>query len=236
MSAFQEHTIGRRRIVFLRLLFLFLFALLSFRLFMLQIVAHPTYVAKAKQQHTMLIDSPAKRGELFAATALTEPKMVATNLIKPMVYAIPPQVKDPLKASLILAPILSLSQEEIKTKLQSKSFYVPLKKHLSAQQEQQIRGLELPGIALEPEQWRYFPEGKWAGPILGFVNHEKKGQYGLEEYLDEELRGSGGKTEFERDTQGRVISYKAQELNKLTDGKSFELTPCKPFYRRCWLN
>ena len=67
---------------------------------------------------------------------------------------------------------------------------------------------DLPGIALTPVRMRYYPqpggaaESSLASHVLGFVNGDGVGQYGIEAYYNELLAGSRQITRTERGTDG----------------------------------
>ena len=67
---------------------------------------------------------------------------------------------------------------------------------------------ELPGIALTPVRMRYYPqpggasESSLASHVLGFVNGDGVGQYGIESYYNEQLAGSRQITRTERGADG----------------------------------
>ncbi len=49
--------------------------------------------------------------------------------------------------------------------------------------------IDLSGLALEPRNRRFYPSGGIAGHVLGFVNQEGQGFYGIEGYYDDWLSG-----------------------------------------------
>ena len=48
---------------------------------------------------------------------------------------------------------------------------------------------DLSGLSLVPNPKRVYPNGELAGHVLGFVNQENKGYFGVEGYYDEWLSG-----------------------------------------------
>ncbi len=80
------------------------------------------------------------------------------------------------------------------------------------------------GIGLTAENWRYYPEGKLASNLLGFVNAEFKGNYGLEEYYNEDLSGSPGLLKAEADHAGVEIAFGDNVSKPPVDGTDLYLT------------
>ncbi len=75
--------------------------------------------------------------------------------------------------------------------------YEEIAKHLSKEASEKIRALNDKGIILEKNNKRFYPGGKVAAQVLGFVgsdgstNLTHTGRYGLERYYEETLARSG---------------------------------------------
>lgn len=54
--------------------------------------------------------------------------------------------------------------------------------------------IKISGITFEPEYIRYYPLDTVACDVLGYTNAGNKGAYGLEQYYDETLNGTNGRT------------------------------------------
>lgn len=82
------------------------------------------------------------------------------------------------------------------------------------------------GIGIKTENWRYYPEENLASPIIGFVNFEKTGVYGVEEEFNNQLRGTDGEFKLKSDPMGRFIAtdLKADELKPKENGIDIYLT------------
>ncbi|MCF7907011.1 penicillin-binding protein 2 [Patescibacteria group bacterium] len=77
----------------------------------------------------------------------------------------------------------------------SQSRYQLLRKDLSSSEYEAIKELALPGIFFQAFPKRYYPEGKLFSHLTGFtreVESRLQGQYGLEDFFEEELRGVNG--------------------------------------------
>lgn len=75
------------------------------------------------------------------------------------------------------------------------SRYQLLRKDLSSREYETIKEWALPGIFFQAFPKRYYPEGMLFGHLTGFtreVEGQLKGQYGLEDFFEEELRGVNG--------------------------------------------
>lgn len=70
--------------------------------------------------------------------------------------------------------------------------YVELASQLDSDQYQAAQALNIPGVMLYKNQWRYYPGGSLAARPIGFVGYaddgvELRGKYGLERYYDDVL-------------------------------------------------
>lgn len=82
------------------------------------------------------------------------------------------------------------------------------------------------GLALREENWRNYPEQGIAAQILGYLNFDKDGQYGIEEEFDNLLRGADGEMKIESDPRGRLIAsnLKTDQIKERQDGVDIYLT------------
>ncbi|HDL89682.1 MAG TPA: hypothetical protein ENG14_02125, partial [Thermodesulforhabdus norvegica] len=84
-----------------------------------------------------------------------------------------------------LATYLDEPPSTIETRLTRRQVrYVFLRNKLSPEASQAIEDLNLKGIVLLPEHWRFYPEGELGSHLVGFINRENTGQYGTEGYFN----------------------------------------------------
>lgn len=86
---------------------------------------------------------------------------------------------------------------------------------------------KIPGIVLEEEEGRTYPEGSLAAHVIGYVGFNdtrRVGRYGAEGYFDSILRGDLGFLSGERDTSGRIIGVAGSEFKAAQDGADVVLT------------
>ncbi len=105
--------------------------------------------------------------------------------------------------------------------------YEPLAHRLDDEAASQIEELNIEGLFLDDEPGRFYPEGTLAAHILGFVGFQdsaRVGQYGIEEYFDEILRGKIGALGVEKDTLGHWISIGLKEMRPAKNGADIILT------------
>lgn len=102
--------------------------------------------------------------------------------------------------------------------------YVFLKNKLTPETSRTIKDLDLKGVVLLPEHWRFYPEGGLAANLVGFINRENTGQYGIEGYFNIELEGKKGAIYAESDPFGRQITVGDTKIVNAVDGDTVVLS------------
>ena len=124
------------------------------------------------------------------------------NVIKYTVVADPAIIKNSDATASKLAPILSMSSDALKKLLISKTQYSVLAKKVDQTTADKIKSLNLDGITLQQKNERTYPQGQLASQVLGFVNDDGQGQYGVEQALSKDLAGQAGKVYKVTDVNG----------------------------------
>jgi len=208
MLAKKDNFNWRKRInIVLSVIFL-LMLLLSIRIFQKSVLEHNKYKALAEDQQKVQQEIPALRGKIFAQDKTSgENYPLATSIQKYSVNVVPKNIKNPGEVAAKLAPILNMEEKEIFEKINNQKLYIPpLKKALEKETADQITNLNITGITLSAEEYRFYPEGSLASQVLGFVNAEGKGNYGLEGYYNSELVGQKGMMIANKDAEGEIVS------------------------------
>ncbi|MFA5009890.1 MAG: penicillin-binding protein 2 [Patescibacteria group bacterium] len=208
------------------------FGLLLFMLFLMlferQVIQYRHFSTMAKEQHVNSQIVPAQRGKILVEDDDGELYPLATNVTLFALQVVPAQIERPELVATKLMPYLSgsgLEESELITKLSSKAKYLPpLKRKIEEKEAQEIADLDLTGVYLVSEQYRYYPEATMLAQGLGFVNRDGVGQYGLEGYFDKELGGEAGLLEAEQDVFGGQIALGKRENVDPEDGLDVVLT------------
>lgn len=214
-----------RRLSFLLILLFILLGVAGMRLFQKSVVEHAKYTAMAMKQRVVQKELPANRGKIYVQETNGELYPLATNITLNTLEIIPNHIKNAEELAQKVAPIIGLDEKEfLKTITTDKLYIPPIKKRLTPTESKAIEDLDLDGVILVPEEYRYYPEGSLASNVLGFVDAEKKGHYGIEEYFDSRLKGKWGTIATEKDSAGRQISVGTTEFSQPKDGDSIVLT------------
>jgi cell division protein FtsI (penicillin-binding protein 3)/stage V sporulation protein D (sporulation-specific penicillin-binding protein) len=163
------------------------------RLSYVQIFHHGFYKALAQGQQSSPYIAKGERGNIFSSDKQGNLHTLSTNHKVSLVFATPSEVTNPKEAARALANILNLQESFILEKLShTTSLFEVLKRKLSQEEEDALGKASLPGLYLKQESIRQYPLERLASQVLGFVNQDEEGQYGLEEYYQEDLEGKEG--------------------------------------------
>ena len=171
------------------------------RLFFLQVLNHKLYQAQALGQQSGFNDITGSRGQIFCENSQStkgqkgssEVKTLAINRDEWILSADLKKVDNKSTLAEKISNYISLSKEEILSELDnSHDSYVVIKKDLSADETEKVKALNLKGVSLEGTSQRYYPQGELASQVLGFLGGEGDGQYGLEGYYNDILKGKTG--------------------------------------------
>lgn len=209
-SDFSTRSLSRVRIWYA--LLLVVFGVFAIRLFYLQIIKHDTYTKKAQSDQIREYEVDADRGTIYAMSGEnTVPLVVNQKLYT--VYADPATVKHADDAATKLAPALGMSETDVHKLLTAKGLrYVILKKKVSAADSKKILALKLAGVGTQERNYRAYPQGSLAAQVLGFVNDDGKGEYGLEQALNKELGGKKGQLKAVTDVNGIPLAASTDNL------------------------
>src|SRR3989344_3840975 len=191
--------------IFLSCIFL-IAAIIIACLFYIQVVKHKFYQAQALGQQSNFAEVSGLRGKVFFENSKENQgdfgvdgiKSLAINKDVWQVYAVPSKITDKDNLAPILADILELPEESILSKLEKSGSYTIIKKELSDAQVKVIRELKVPGLGLEALPNRYYPQEAMLAQVIGFLGGDNTGQYGLEGYYDDILKGKEGIKEEKR--------------------------------------
>lgn len=166
----------------------------------------------AQGQQNFFTSNQGERGKIFLQDKNGNFYPVAVNKNWEMVYAVPKEIKEKEKTAEILSRVLDLESNSILGKINNEdSYFIPLKNKLSNKETEQLKSLEIPGIYTKEEVLRYYPQERLASHIIGFLGGDGTGQYGIEGYYEDILRGKEEAVAKEKGLKGFLIT----DLEKL---------------------
>ncbi len=183
------------------MLIVLVFAVLLVRLFYLQVIRHNYYKTAALQGQLKQYEIAPERGAIEAHDG-DRLVSIVLNEERYTVIADPKIIDDPQESAEKLTKIIGGSVSTYEKAMKADTRYSVLKKKVSTAQKRAIDELELKGVVLKKQPVRVYPQGTMAAQILGFVNDEGRGNYGLEQYMDSTLRGKPGVLKAITDAKG----------------------------------
>lgn len=202
-------------------------AIIIARLFYLQVIKHDYYAEAALAEHESKFTIPSNRGQIYAQDGSQKSPLVL-NEVLPTVYIDPQGIDNEENDSIAnsLSEILNIDKDEVVKKLEmDESRYQIIKKQVSRSDIKKIEEAELSGVGYNDETYRVYPQGNVGSQLLGFVNHESEGQYGIEQYLNDTLKGKDGRLNAVTDVYGIPLSSNEENIQERPiDGKDVTLT------------
>lgn len=181
---------GRIRLI--SILIILLALVVSVRLYFVQIVYGKSFVSDAERQNINENTVLYNRGDIYFQSQSGETVPVATSRSGFTVAINPQIIKNPEKIYKDLSQILVLDKEEFLAKaLKKNDIYEEIVVHLNSETADKIKALNIYGLTLSADKWRFYPGGKLAAHTIGFVaykENELAGRYGLERYYEDVLR------------------------------------------------
>ncbi len=213
----------RRRLLAVGAIFALWTGGIQARLIYLQVIQHPHYLAVADDQHTRAYEPPAKRGDLLDRNG----EVLAYSADASTVAVNPRAVADAAGTIGAICRVFGdCSAKERATLISTiearRSYFAFVRRGVSAGMGARIAALELPGVSVQAESRRYYPNRELAAHLLGFVGRENTGLGGIEHAYDELIAGRKGRTLMLIDAKHNAVEQRVER--EPTEGATIELT------------
>ena len=212
-------SIPRLRILYGLLLVVFVIFLV--RLFYLQIIKHDYYKKVAIAGQFKEYKIPAERGVILARDGEKEVPIVLNEDVF-TVFADPKYIKDAKSTANKVQSIIGGEQSKYEDLMKQDTRYSVLAKKINKDDAKKIDDLKIKGLGSRAVSQRVYPQGSVASQLLGFVDDEGNGKYGIEQFLDKQLRGAEGQLKAITDAQG--VPLVSNDDNILIEPKNGERT------------
>lgn len=209
----------RLRIVFLGGLLAMALLGLWVRAYYVQIVLGPNLSHQASDQHWVSKSTYGQRGKISDAKGNLLAKSVRMN----SVFIRPGEIEKKEHTAQFLSRILDIDRQKIRRAVFEDRSFVWLQRKISDRKASAIRSAHLPGVHLSEEMARFYPQGKLAGQLLGFVGVDNVGLEGLECSYNDYLAGHRNEFMVQRDASGNMLFAPGQLTDDLA-GKDLVLT------------
>ncbi|GHO43730.1 peptidoglycan D,D-transpeptidase FtsI family protein [Ktedonospora formicarum] len=223
---------ARRRQTVIFLLICVAMVVLLGRLYYWQAIRSDQLTRWANAEHTQnqVVDAP--RGTIYDSAGI----VLATNVIRDDVYIEPLQfASDNLDAeqskielqkivSKLHQALPSLSEAQLSADFASGRSTIRIATLVDPAQSQQLRNLQVPYTFLEPRTVRVYPSNDLVAQILGYVQPDEGGLYGIEGTFDKLLAGKPGSFTAETDLNGNPLTVGASSEQAVINGANLTLS------------
>ncbi|MFT5699692.1 MAG: cell division protein FtsI (penicillin-binding protein 3) [Desulforhopalus sp.] len=135
-----------------------------------------TMVTQAKKKFA---ENALDRGALYDRNL----KQLAVTMERVAVFVRTREIESIADTSASLASILSIDRDKLKGQLEGGVLRLWVAEDISQEQELAIKNLDLPGVHLQKEEKRFYPNGSQAAHLIGYVE-DGIGLSGVEFYYD----------------------------------------------------
>ena len=226
---------GRRLLVVL-IVFVVAAGALVTRLGYWQLIQRDELVESARRQIYYRAEVPSRRGQIYdrsgtlvlAASVTRDRLIVSAERMTPTDRA---EMVEFLTTQLALDAVAS---EDVAAKLATARPYLIIARDLPPEQSQAIEQAaieaKISGISFESDSARRYPQtgggpnSSLAAHLVGFVNREGQGQYGVEQFYQDILSGEPRVVEADRDSSGEPLAETERTVEPGVPGVDIRLT------------
>lgn len=198
---------SRLRLMFLAMGVTFWGIVVLGRLIQLQVFQRPAFERIASKQSERTLNLAPRRGPILDRDG----RALAVSVDAESLYAVPQDVDDPEATAAALARALGLDaarRRDLVVQLGKTSrYFVWVERKLDPGRAHAVRELGLPGIGFLTESRRYYPKRELAAHVLGYVGLDDHGMWGIEQELDERIRGRAAKVVVRTDARRRPVEH-----------------------------
>ena len=204
------------------------FLVLIGRLFYIQIVESEEYQRQAAETQLEVTEIAANRGAIYDANG----NKLAMSTTAWTICVAPNNIKTETDKELIisgLSEILGVSESYLREKCERDTLYAAIKARVGKDIVEEVTAFATNNgvsrcIFVEEDVSRKYPYENFAASVIGFVNSDYVGSYGLESYYDDVLSGTPGKLISAQDSWGQKMPFEYDELYSSEDGNSIVTT------------
>ncbi len=177
-------------------------------------IMNPEAAAHGERQLHTRITLPASRGLILDRNH----KELAISVDAPSVYVVPSLLEDRKQTFRALGRALGLEPDAISRRVGDRTGFTFLARWIETDKAKDIEELGLPGVGIEYEPRRTYPAGRMAGTLIGFADIDGQGRRGIEQMMDEWLRGRPQQLAVQRDARGRLLGRIAVDPREAAGG------------------
>jgi cell division protein FtsI (penicillin-binding protein 3) len=204
---------SKKRAHLIEIILFFCFSAVFVRLFFLMVLDHEELMQKAEQQYKKVRTLKPHRGVIWDNNM----RQMAVSVETKSLYAVPSQIQDVRGLTRRLAPILMVSEKELRGKILSRSEkdFLWIKRKMDERMYRRVSTMKYQmarqQLGVLTETKRYYPKGKVASHILGYTNIDNDGLDGIELRYDQYIKGKTKKVWLGRDARGYGLSKSPED-------------------------
>ncbi len=210
----------RVRLGFVFISFLAFSFLVVFRLVQLQVLPNEDLQSLAQRQFNRTDKKAPFRLPIYDRNH----EELAVSVPVSSLYAHPKKIKSVKSTARLLAKHLGGSPSKWIQKLDKKKSFVWLQRQMSEAKAQQIKNLQIPGMGIESENKRIYPNGQLASHVLGYTDIDGNGLSGIELSLNQILLEEKTKQRRPKDGRGNTSYIERKSASEQTSGSGINLT------------
>ena len=205
------------------MLFIVALCCLVSRIVYLNVIDRAFLVSQSQARILRTVTIPAYRGMILDSSGA--PLAISTPLDS--IWANPKLFRSSPRQRFLLSKALQvngfvLAKKVARAKRQGREFLY-LKRMNPPAVTKAVRALRIPGVFVQREYKRYYPDGAVTAHVVGLTNIDDRGQEGLELSYNQWLSGTKGKKEVIKDRLGHTIAD-LDLLKKPVQGKNLVLS------------
>ncbi len=181
----------------IRLLFMGAFCLFIFNIYTIQVQEGAYYTERAQAQQSASGAYEVKRGTIYVTDKNNNEIPAVLNKEYPIIFAVPDDIENPFETAMRVSEKLGLDEDDLRKKFTKEGDkYELLVERATQEQVDLIRELDIEGLHVRYETFRFYPFGNMGSHVFGFIAPTEtgtiEGRYGIELMQDDVLRGEEG--------------------------------------------
>jgi cell division protein FtsI (penicillin-binding protein 3) len=232
----QGRTDSGRRLLLLRIVFVLAAGALVVRLGYWQLAQRDQLVESARRQIYFRAEVPSRRGQIFDRSGTI---VLAASVTRDRLIVSAQKMTPAERVATVAFLTAQLELDEaaaaaLQAKLETGKPYLVIAKDLLPEQSDAIeaaaREAGIDDITFESDSARSYPQAgggpnsTLAAHLIGFVNREGQGQYGVEQFYQDLLAGEPRVVEADRDSAGKPLVETERTVEPGVPGEDIRLT------------
>jgi cell division protein FtsI (penicillin-binding protein 3) len=178
------------------------FALVVLRLADLMLRDHERLSERARSQYSTTKDVRASRGTIYDRRG----RELAVNVDAVSTYLKPREIEDPRRTAAALARVTGEDYRQLLRRASSDKSFAWAARKMEREEAEEVRSLGLKGVEFKREVKRFYPKGRLAAHVVGFVGIDNQALEGIELRYDDYLQGRSESVPVVRDARNRTLS------------------------------